>query len=138
VHTVARMHEVLIIEDDTLLSRVVARIVRAAGYKPVLAISLMDGLEQIQRKQFHLILTDYLMANGSGLDVLALVAKVSPTVPVIVMSGADADDVEDIARANGAAGYLTKPFSVELLVDAITELERRARERRVPGSSLVN
>jgi DNA-binding response OmpR family regulator len=115
------VREILIIEDDTLLSSVVARIVRAAGFKPVRALSLADGLAQIERTQFHMVLADYVIASGSGFDVLRTMKERWPSVPVIIMSGTGADEVRASARAAGARGYLEKPFSVERLIEAITE-----------------
>ena len=84
-----------------------------------------EGLELFARANADLVMTDIVMPEVEGLEVLMKLRKKEPPVKIIAMSGGgrvSATDYLRIARQMGAAQVLAKPFSNEAMMAAIAEL----------------
>lgn len=78
------------------------------------ADSIGTATKLIKEKNYHLIVTDFYMKDGTGLDILYLIKQVHPKTPVVVISGGSKEE-RKIVLQQGAAGFLTKPMDfVEL------------------------
>ena len=118
---------ILIVEDETDLSRVMAYNLRAEGYDCMTAETGEACLREITARRFDLLVLDLMLPDASGLDVIRKVREWS-AVPVIVLSarGQEADKVA--ALDAGADDYLSKPFGVgELMARMRVALRHRAR-----------
>jgi CheY-like chemotaxis protein len=85
----------------------------------------MEGLKLSRRTKLDLIITDLVMPEMEGFEVLMNVKNNDPPAKIIVMSGGVRGmtvDFLEIARRLGAAGVLAKPFSTDALVTAIDAL----------------
>lgn len=109
--------KILILEDDRPLADLLETI--AAGLFPTASISVVDNVgvatEQWLKQGADLIILDWNLPDGSGLDLVKTVRKEDDDTPLVMISGrADRDSV--VAAAHyGINGYITKPFSVELV-----------------------
>ncbi len=121
---------VLLVEDEPLVRDVTARSLRAAGCVVEEAASIGEALAALEKWADHieLIVTDLMLPDGSGLDVIAR-ARRSARVPALVMTGLAA---EGARRAQGIPDcrVLAKPFLPEELVDAAAALLATAPPRR--------
>ncbi len=116
----------MLIDDDEGVRRAFARILSMAGYRLRVAADGEQGLAMLREFSPDAVLVDLTMPGMGGLDVLAEVNRVSPEMPVIVISGTGIiDDVVQALR-RGAWDYVSKPVEdSRLLVKAV----RRALER---------
>lgn len=105
---------ILVVDDDQSLRSVIEYSLRERGH---IVTTVATGAEALQRLPdgFDLVITDVLIGDMSGMDVLAETKARSPNTAVIVITAYGA--IEDAVRAMklGASDYLTKPFDLEAL-----------------------
>jgi DNA-binding response OmpR family regulator len=103
---------ILVIEDEPGIVDFLERGLRAHGYDVVSALDGITGTERALAEDIDLVVLDMLLPGRSGLEVLAELSAVKPTLPVIVLTARG--DIEDrIAGLDaGAVDYLVKPFSL--------------------------
>lgn len=114
---------ILIVEDDRDLARLEAEVLEAAGYRTIIAANGWEALHELQTSnQPDLILLDMMMPVMDGWKFREEQRKVPSlaSIPVVVVT-ADGD-----ARAKAAsieaAGYATKPISIDDLIDAVERI----------------
>ena len=75
----------------------------------------------MQQREFDLIITDLKMPGMNGIEVLKSVRTLQPNVPVILITGYASVDTAVEAMKNGAADYLQKPFTPDLLLEKVQQ-----------------
>ena len=106
---------ILVIDDESEMRSALSHALTRNGFSVESAASGMDALVRIKKDPFSLVITDIKMPEMSGMEVLGAVKKLTPGIPVIVITayGSIHNAVE--AMQAGAADYLLKPFSFETL-----------------------
>jgi two-component system, OmpR family, phosphate regulon response regulator PhoB len=119
--------KVLVIEDDRALAEVLSYNLKASGYEVLVATDGQDGLLQAQIKSPDIVILDLMLPVIDGLDVCRrLRADASTKELLIVMLTAKAEESDElIGFSLGADDYVTKPFSVKVLLERIKALRRR-------------
>jgi len=120
---------VLVVDDEQGLRDMLSILLRREGYEVVLAPSFTTGCEAVEGAPtpFDLVLTDLMMPDGSGLDVLSRAKTRNERTEVIVMTAYGALETAIDAMKRGAYDFVTKPFATsELRALARKALERRA------------
>jgi DNA-binding response OmpR family regulator len=120
---------VVVIEDEPAIRRGVVDVLRANGYEVAEAADGARGLEEALRRGVDLILLDLLLPRRDGLDVLAEVRKVRPTLPVIVLTARGTEDDRVRGLKMGADDYVVKPFSARELLARVEAVLRRSVDR---------
>lgn len=115
---------ILIIDDDTDLSMLIMDMLEDKGYKVTLADSIAKAYEILEKEQFHLILLDINLPDGTGLELCKELRRVS-TVPVIFASARTSEDDKVIGLDMGGDDYIPKPYSLKELMSRINSLLRR-------------
>lgn len=114
--------KVLVIDDEPAVRQAIARILRYTGYEPVLAENGNDGLRLFRSENPELVITDIVMPEKNGVEVIREIRELRPGTKIIAMSGggriADVDFLE-IAAQLGATEIIDKPFELASLLDAI-------------------
>src|SRR6266852_5949825 len=102
---------VVVIEDEPAIRRGVVDALHLNGYDVAEAADGARGLEEALRRGVDLVLLDLLLPKRDGLDVLAEVRTVRPTLPGIILTarGTEEDRVRGLKM--GADDYVVKPFS---------------------------
>jgi two-component system phosphate regulon response regulator PhoB len=119
--------KVLVIEDDRSLAEVLTYNLKQAGYEVFAASDGQSGLLQAQLKSPEIVILDLMLPVVDGLDVCRrLRADASTRDMLIVMLTAKAEESDElIGFSLGADDYVTKPFSVKVLLERIKALRRR-------------
>lgn len=115
---------VLLIDDEPMVRKTVQRMLERAGHFVVDAEDGRVGLAQLHKEPFDLVLTDIIMPEIEGLEVLMTARRRSPALAVIAMSGSGhmgKIDPLSFASRLGAAAVLQKPFTYDALLKAIEE-----------------
>ena len=94
-----------------------------------------QGIEIVKRVRPRLVLTDLMMPDMSGLEVLHEIVSFDPTIDVILMTAHYTTETAVEAIRNGAADYLQKPVRVSLLRERIAELIASSQRRNKVSSS---
>lgn len=128
---------VLLIEDDHALAEIVAYNLQREGYDVLLASDGEDGLRQAKLKLPGVILLDLMLPVLDGLEVCRRLRADSTTAKIrVLMLTAKAEETDQlIGFSLGADDYVTKPFSVKVLMERVKSLCRR--ETQPPGEALV-
>lgn len=119
--------KVLVIEDDRSLAEVLTYNLKQAGYEVIVATDGQDGLLQAELKMPEIVILDLMLPVIDGLDVCRRLRAGSATKEtLIVMLTAKAEESDElIGFSLGADDYVTKPFSVKVLLERIKALRRR-------------
>lgn len=120
-------HHVLVVEDDRSLADVLVYNLKSAGYEVSVARDGQDGLTQAQVKLPDLVLLDLMLPVIDGLDVCrSLRANALTRDMLIMMLTAKAEEFDQVVGFSvGADDYVSKPFSVRVLMERIKAILRR-------------
>ena len=126
----APVASLLVIEDEALLGRQIARALAAAGHEVRVEVSGGAGIAAFEASAPDLVLLDLRLPDQGGLDVLARLRALDAHPPVVLMTayGSVADAVEAMRR--GAADYLQKPLDLEELRLVVERALARTRSDR--------
>lgn len=127
------MAKILVIDDDAMIRTTLSIALRQAGHEVLLAgngheaMSLMKG--QGQNRPVELVVTDIIMPEADGVEVIMQCRKDYPLTPIIAMSGGGriaSMDFLDAAEKLGAAATLPKPFVPDILLLTIAHVLAQA------------
>src|SRR5688572_11215209 len=120
---------VLVVDDEHGLRDMLGILFRREGYKVTVAAGLGEGTEALKNanEPFGLVVTDLMMPDGSGLDLVSAAKARSASTEVIVMTAHSSIETAIEAMKRGAYDFITKPFgTAELRVLAHKALEKSA------------
>lgn len=102
------------------------------------AASGFDALRLLPRGPYDLVITDINMPDINGLELLQFIHKSGrhPNVPVLIISTQRSERDRERGLGLGAAGYLTKPFSAELLCAEVTRYLTAARATQAASAEM--
>src|SRR5689334_20536114 len=95
-------------------------ILTRAGFAVTPALNGKEALTVLAAQSFDLVITDLVMPEQDGLELITAIRRRGTTPPVLAVSGEFGGRFLKVARLLGANGTLLKPFSGEELVDAVT------------------
>ncbi len=132
--------KILIVEDDADLTEVLSYNLRQAGYEVIIARDGSQGLRQAELFTPDVVLLDLMLPLVDGLEVCRrLRAGEATRDSLIVMLTAKAEEVDQLVGLSlGADDYVTKPFSVKVLLERIKALLRRRTEARSDAAEVVS
>lgn len=109
---------ILFVDDSITVRRVAERFLAAGGFHVHTAVDGVDALEKLRAGGFRAVVTDLEMPRMHGYELIAAIRDHPQHryVPIIVCSSRSSDQHHLRARAAGAQGYLTKPFTSEQLL----------------------
>lgn len=122
------MQKILVVEDDPAIQALLHDFIREAGYAVVLASDGVEALSCFSEEAFDLILLDVLLPKIDGYGVCEVIRKRSD-VPVIMLTALDGEQDQIRGLDLRADDYITKPFSVPVLIRKIGAVLRRASKR---------
>lgn len=116
---------VLIVEDDERMRGLLAQALGEEGYTTALAGDGEEGFSMAQTCVFDLILLDVMLPKEDGISVCRRLRQANDRTPVLMVTARDQSS--EIVRGldNGADDYITKPFSLEVILARIRALSRR-------------
>jgi len=127
--TPARDAAVLVVDDDSVVRRIITRILGRAGYRCSEASGPAEAERLAQADEFALVTCDVQMPGGSGLALVGALRERHPDIAVLMVSGMDDPQTAATATDLGAYGYVVKPFeSNEMLIAADNAMRRRELE----------
>ena len=120
------MEKILVIEDNKDVNAMLSEILAEEGFEVFSAYTGTDGLKEIKKNQYDLILLDIMLPFKSGDEILKEVREFSD-VPVIVISAKDMIGLKIDLLKMGADDYITKPFDLGEVVARVYANLRRSR-----------
>ncbi|HEY8936408.1 MAG TPA: sigma-54 dependent transcriptional regulator [Cyclobacteriaceae bacterium] len=118
---------VLIIDDEENLRKLMARIIELEGYQVYQSGSIKEGLKQLAKETIHVVISDVKLPDGNGVDLTLKIKQDYPATEVIVLTAYGT--IEDGVKAikNGAFDYLTKGQHQEKIIPLLTKASEKAQ-----------
>lgn len=119
----ADVQSILVIDDDKLMCMALARILVSAGYTVTQAFDGDEGLQLYRTYGFDLVITDLIMPDKEGIQIIRELRKENSSIRIIAMSAGGRGGATDYlkwARLMGAKQCLSKPIKREDLLNAVS------------------
>jgi two-component system phosphate regulon response regulator PhoB len=138
-NNLASARRILVVEDQADLAEMIAYNLKRAGYDPTTTYDGRTALRLLTESRPDLVLLDLMIPELSGSELAGRIRTNPATADLpIIMVTAKTDEIDQLAGlAVGADDYITKPFSVSVLLARIEAVLRRAASRKPPGESLT-
>jgi two-component system phosphate regulon response regulator PhoB len=132
--------KILVIEDEKALADVLGYNLRREGYDVTLAYDGQEGLKQASAKLPDLIVLDLMLPTISGTEVLRELRSSDRTreIPVIILTAKAEEADQVVGFTLGADDYVTKPFSVKVLIQRIKAVKRRSEGTTEPEDQITH
>lgn len=102
-------NRILLVDDDREQAEMVREYLRLSGFPSVdHVVSLKELWERLQRQPYDLILLDYMLSDGTGLDALKEIARRNIDLPVVMVTGQGDERIAATAIQHGAVDYIVK------------------------------
>lgn len=122
---------VLLVDDDDDLLAIMSRVLEKAGYEVKTTQSPIQALEWIQSDKFHILVTDIVMPEMDGLDLLKEVKSQRPFIQVMIVTGYSSMQRAVRAMEEGADEYLLKPIeSMQEFLERVKQCEEKIHRWR--------
>jgi CheY-like chemotaxis protein len=117
---------VLIVEDSSDLRSLFARVLQRKGFRVYEASNGREALACLSESQPEVILTDVMMPEMDGLELIRHLRSRPSTaeIPVVVMTAAESDEAKREARRLRAADVLAKPVEPRTLLERVNDVRR--------------
>ena len=126
------MSKILIVEDDPSIQALLHDFIKEVGHSVVLAADGVEALAKYSEQPFDLVLLDIMLPKIDGYGVCEVIRQKSD-VPIIMLTALDSEQNQIKGLDLQADDYITKPFSMPVLLRKITAVLRRtARQDETP------
>lgn len=119
----------LIVEDNEKIRKLLCSILQNVGFKHLVeAGNGKEAFEKLQKDKFDLIITDWMMPEMNGLELLKAVRNSAAdfkNIPVLMITASDKSENVVEAAKYKINGYIIKPFSVKVILAKIEEVMSR-------------
>ncbi len=113
---------ILVVDDDRRICELLVETLGAIGYLAEGTCNARTALQKIDTEKFDLVISDIVMPEISGIELLTELQKKNSTLPVVMITGNVYEDLLEGARSAGAAALLTKPFRISQIEQAMEEI----------------
>lgn len=129
------MYKILVVEDEADMRELLYNYLVNEGYEVRTAADGVEAVDAFDGDVFDLVLLDIMLPEIDGFGVCQLIRRKSD-VPVIFLSALDGEEQLIKGYDHMADDYVTKPFSMPVLLRKIAAVIRRGRDREAPGSKI--
>jgi len=119
------MSRILVVDDEAAIRQILREILVRQGHQVECASNGVEALRFLQDGEYDLVLTDLLMPEMEGLEMIQLLRKTHSDVKIIAMTGGGSGGASKyltLASAFGVQKTLMKPFSIEEVVSAVAQV----------------
>jgi two-component system chemotaxis response regulator CheB len=133
------LKKILIAEDELTNSILLKRLLTKAGYSVIVSHNGADALKHLEREPFDALLTDWMMPNMDGIELIRRAReKVRPLPLIIMITALVSEGARSYALESGADDYIAKPIDVDELLTRVKDgLEKKEQTEPVRTSSVI-
>ena len=111
--------KVLVVDDEEVIRDVCSQILEAEGYSVTTATSGKEALSAVSENSLDIIVTDIMMPDMSGLELLEVIKSTNLDVCTVVITGLGTFDMATQSDRLGAREFVVKPFTPDELSEAV-------------------
>ena len=130
------MQNILIVEDDMDIQELLREFLKEAGYEVASASDGIEAMELFAKNKYDLILLDIMLPKIDGFGVCELIRKQSQ-VPIIMLTALGGEEEQIRGLDLQVDDYITKPFSVPILIRKIAAVLRRSSQTQEEGHETI-
>ena len=130
------MQNILIVEDDMDIQELLREFLKEAGYEVMAANDGIEAMDLFEKNKFDLILLDVMLPKIDGFGVCELIRRQSQ-VPIIMLTALGGEQEQIRGLDLQVDDYITKPFSVPILIRKIAAVLRRSRQPQEEGHKTI-
>lgn len=124
-----KTHKILIVEDELTNAILLKRVINKAGFNTVVAHSGAEALKQIDAEKFDAVLTDWMMPQIDGIELIRQIRKKIKNPPYIIMITAlVSEGARSYALESGADDYIAKPIDVDEVLTRLKDGLKRHKQ----------
>lgn len=134
------MIQILVVEDDEKLNRIVCTYLKDSGFQAKGCLNARDAYDAMYSQLYDLIISDIMMPEIDGFEFARTVRKVNERIPILFMSAKDDLPSKQRGFRLGIDDYMVKPVDLDELVLRVRALLRRANietERKITVGNLT-
>lgn len=117
---------ILVVDDDENIRLVLNRALEKAGYRVSTAKSAEEALSVLQRSFFHVVITDIMMAEMSGIELLGQIKEMNSLMQIYIMTAHSTLPHVIQCMKGGAYDFFEKPLQLKDIITSLSEAARRA------------
>jgi two-component system, NtrC family, response regulator HydG len=135
------MPRILFVEDDPAFAKIVENFLKRNGFEVQVRYRVREAEKTLERERFDLLLLDYRLPDGIGLDVLQAARQAQGPLPAVIMTSLN--DIRTVVQSMraGAFDYIAKPVNQDELLMVLREALKQRRpaagDERIEGESPV-
>jgi DNA-binding NtrC family response regulator len=129
---------VLAIDDEQIVLDSVKKILSSENFEIDTASSSRQGLAWAMSREYELVLTDIRMPEIGGMRILRDIKRVKPSLPVVIFTGYATVQSAVQAMKLGAADYIEKPFTPDMLLTTVKKALEKAKTETPERQELVH
>ena len=126
------MYRILVVEDEDDIQKILENYLIDQGYAVTLAYDGVDGIAKFHNGEFDLVLLDVMMPKIDGFGVCELIRRES-NVPIIMLTALDEEAYQIKGFDMNADDYVTKPFSIPILLRKLQVISYKTLSVDVKG-----
>lgn len=117
---------ILVVDDEESITQFITQVLMHLGYKVESCCSSKSAKQLFEQKKefFDLVITDMGMPDMTGLELVKVISKMKPGLPIIMCTGYSDKVSADNYHRKGLAGFISKPFNAEQLVKEVERVMR--------------
>jgi len=122
-----KMNKIVIVEDDIVIRESLKEILEMNNYEVMAIDSCLDLMKKVDEFKPDVLITDIIMPDKNGIEIIIEAKKVLPNIILIAISGGgriDSESYLNTAKYLGADATLKKPFTHKELLDCIANLAK--------------
>ncbi len=124
---------ILVIDDEEIVHSSIKRILARIGHEVESAMTAADGLEMLAKKNYDAVITDLMMPEMNGIEMLHAMKEQQITVPTIMITGYPTIKTAIQSLRLGAVDYIPKPFTRQEILSPLNRALRRSSEPAKPS-----
>lgn len=128
--------KILVVEDDFDIKTIISEVLKESGYLVEDAIDGLMAVEMFRKDKFDLIILDIMLPKIDGFVVCEIIRKES-NVPIIMLTALEEEEDQIKGFELNIDDYITKPFSINLLIKRVEAVLRRSNRLEENSTNLT-
>jgi OmpR-family two-component system manganese-sensing response regulator len=120
---------ILFVDEDTDICDMMCTLLDRAGYQAVAVSSISEGFQYAKNRNFDLILLDWFLEDGTGIDLCKRIRHIDEQTPIFFYTGVAYPQELKKALEAGAQGYFIKPVDTAMLMQTMEKQIQQSKSR---------